>query len=126
MNLSEVFKDKQYVNLDTVRKNGQSMKTPVWFVMDGDTMYVRTGADSGKVKRIRNNGNIQIAPCQMNGTPTGDWMPAFAREIHDEEISRKVDGWLGKKYGLMKFLFQISSKIQKLSESILEITERKD
>lgn len=124
MSQFSVLKEQKYINLETLRKNGQSVRTPVWFVLDGDTVYVRTGANSGKVKRICNYGNIQIAPCEVNGTPTGDWMPVIAREIHDDEISRKVDGWLGKKYGLMKFLFQMSSKIRKLPETIVEIKER--
>ena len=49
----EQFKDKKYLNLETYRKNGQVMPTPVWFVQDGEVFYVRTGANSGKVKRIR-------------------------------------------------------------------------
>jgi PPOX class probable F420-dependent enzyme len=45
---------QQYINLETFRKNGVGVKTSVWFVQDGDTIYVRTVANSGKVKRIRN------------------------------------------------------------------------
>jgi hypothetical protein len=27
---------QQYLNIETFRKNGQGVKTPVWFVEDGD------------------------------------------------------------------------------------------
>ena len=76
------FQKQKYLNLETFRKNGESMKTPVWFVQDGETIYVQTVANSGKVKRIRNNGRVNIAPCKMDGTPAGTWVPANARRDH--------------------------------------------
>jgi uncharacterized protein len=124
MSLNTVFKNQKYVCLDTVRKNGQSMKTPVWFVLDNDILYVRTEANSGKVKRIRNNGQIMIAPCTGSGTPTGEWLPATAREVSSDELSRTVDQMLGKKYGLAKILFQIITTIRGRKDTILEIKER--
>ena len=69
---------QQYLNLETFRRNGASMKTPVWFVRDGDMLFVRTIANSGKVKRIRNNELVNIAPCKVDGTLLGDWIPAYA------------------------------------------------
>ena len=84
------------------------VKTPVWFVQDGDTLFVRTVANSGKVKRIRNNAQVNIAPCKMDGALLGDWVQAIAREVKDQEIDRKVDQLLGKKYGLMKTIFTLA------------------
>lgn len=124
MSSFDILKNHKYINLETIRKNGDLVKTPVWFVQNGDTLYVRTGADSGKVKRIRNNGNIRIAPCKVDGALLGEWMPVLAREIHDEDLSRSLDRWLGKKYGLMKVFFQVMSIFQKRDETILAITER--
>jgi uncharacterized protein len=112
---------QQYLNIETFRKTGVGVKTPVWFVQDGDTIFVRTVADSGKVKRIRNNGQVKIAPCKQDGTPVGDWMPAMAREIKDSEIDRKVDRMLDKKYGLMKKMFALASAMQKRKNTILEL-----
>jgi len=54
----EQFKDQNYLNLQTYRKNGEAIATPVWFVQDGDKFYVRTIAGSGKVKRIHNNAKV--------------------------------------------------------------------
>ena len=56
------FQKQKYLNLETFRKSGESMRTPVWFVQDGESLYVHTVANSGKVKRIRNNGRVNIAP----------------------------------------------------------------
>jgi PPOX class probable F420-dependent enzyme len=104
-NKDKCFEKQKYLNLETFRKSGAGVKTPVWFVQDGEALFVRTGANSGKVKRIRNNGRVNIAPCKMNGGLLGDWVPAIAREVTDEEIDLKVDRLLDKKYGLLKKLF---------------------
>ncbi len=115
------FDHQQYLNIETFRKNGNGVKTPVWFVEDGGTLFVRTGATSGKVKRIRNNPHVQIAPCKMDGALLSDWIEASARLVSDPEIDRKVDRLLGKKYGLMKSLFGLASSIQGRKYTILEV-----
>jgi PPOX class probable F420-dependent enzyme len=115
------FNKQKYLNLETFRRSGESMKTPVWFVQEDETMYVQTMANCGKVKRIRNNERVNIVPCKMDGTPTGVWVPATAREITEVEISKKVNHLLDKKYGLMKKMFALGSARQKRQDTILEI-----
>jgi PPOX class probable F420-dependent enzyme len=70
------FEKQQYLNLETLRHNGQTVKTPVWFAQDGETLHVWTFAAAGKIKRIRNHGNVRIAPSTVSGEPTGPWMNA--------------------------------------------------
>jgi uncharacterized protein len=115
------FDHQQYLNLETFRKNGAGVKTPVWFVADGATLFVRTMANSGKVKRVRNHPMVNIAPCKMDGTPLGDWMEASARESSDRDLERKVDRLLAQKYGLMKTLFGLASTLQGRKSTILEM-----
>jgi len=115
---------QQYLNLETVRKNGLTVRTPVWFVQDGETVYIRTVANSGKVKRIRNNGLVNMAPCKMDGAPLGEWFPAVAREVKDEDIAQKVDHLLDQKYGLMKKVFGLASRLQGRQDTILEVKAR--
>ena len=121
MNSLEQFFKKKYLNLETFHKNGKSVRTPVWFVPDGETIFINTGANSGKVKRIRNNGRVNIAPCKMDGTPTGTWVPADARDISDAEVSKKVNRLLDWKYGLMRKMFSLGSARQGRQDTILEI-----
>ncbi len=121
MNLPQTFDHQSYLNLETFRKNGMGVKTPVWFVQDGDILFIRTIANSGKVKRICNHPQVHIAPCKMDGTLLGDWIEASAREVNNQEIDRKVDRLLGKKYGLMKSLFGLASSIQGRKNTIIEI-----
>ncbi len=121
MNTLDQFSKNKYLNLETFRKNGESMKTPVWFTQEGETIYVLTVANSGKVKRIRNSGRVNITPCKMNGAPTGAWVPANAKEITDVKIAQKVDCLLDKKYGLMKKLFTDRAAREGRKDTILEI-----
>ncbi len=95
---------EKYINLETYRKSGQGVRTPVWFVEmingDGSVLYVRTSDDTGKYKRVRNNPSVQIAPCNMRGSVKGNWVKGEAR-IADEEEKIKVFKMLEKKYGIM-------------------------
>jgi hypothetical protein len=118
------FEKQKYLNLETFRKSGEGVKTPVWFVQDGDVLFVRTITDSGKVKRIRNNSLVNIAPCRMDGALLGDWIQAEAREVLDQEVDHKVDKLLGKKYGLMKKIFSMTSSREGRKNTILELKVR--
>ncbi len=117
----EQFKKKKYLNLESFRRNGESMKTPVWFVQDDETLYVQTMANSAKVKRIRNNGSVNSSPCKMDGTSTGAWVPANAREVTGSEIVKKMNRLLEKKYGLIKKMFALQASLQGRQDTILEI-----
>jgi PPOX class probable F420-dependent enzyme len=123
MSFHKTFENHQYLNLETFRKNGNGVKTPVWFVQDGDALFVRTIANSGKVKRIRNHQQVHIAPCKMDGALLGNWIEASALLVSDPEIDLKIDHLLGKKYGLMKSLFGLASSIQGRKNTIIEIKE---
>jgi len=95
---------EKYINLETYRKNGRGVRTPVWFVEsssgDGSILYVRTSDDTGKYKRIRNNPSVQIAPCDMRGSVKGKWIKGEAR-IASEEEKLKAFKMLEKKYGII-------------------------
>jgi PPOX class probable F420-dependent enzyme len=120
-NKYKCFEKQKYLNLETFRKSGVGVKTPVWFVQDGEVLFVRTASDSGKVKRIRNNARVNIAPCKMDGALSGDWIPAVAREENDPDIDRKVDKLLDRKYGLMKKLFSLAGGSNGRKYAILEM-----
>lgn len=95
---------EKYINLETYRKNGRGVRTPVWFVEsssdDGSILYVRTSDDTGKYKRIRNNPSVQVAPCDMRGSVKGKWVKGEAR-IASEEEKLKAFKMLEKKYGII-------------------------
>jgi len=101
------FDKQDFLSLETRRKDGTHVATPVWFAPSGgqgQVFYVHTQADSGKVKRIRNNGNVRIMPCGRRGQPLGDWVSATAVILPQADGSR-IDTLMQHKYGLMWRLF---------------------
>jgi PPOX class probable F420-dependent enzyme len=93
------FDDHKYLSLETFRKNGDGVKTSVWFVLHQGVLYVYTEADSGKVKRIRNNARVRVALCTMRGRITGPWVDGAASIIHGDERGI-ADRLLDRKYFL--------------------------
>lgn len=86
------FASHKYLNLETFRKSGEVVRTPVWFApaigaQGLRTLYVYTIGNSGKVKRIRNNPRVRIAPCDARGKLRGDWVDAHAEILHGEEAA---------------------------------------
>jgi PPOX class probable F420-dependent enzyme len=92
------FEGKQCINLETYRKTGQPVATPVWFTIDGNRLFVVTKSDTGKVKRLRNNEAVRVMPCGMRGEPKGEWVGAKARFATPEETETALKQ-RSKKYG---------------------------
>ena len=72
MTLADEIVRSRYVNLTTYRKDGTPVTTPVWHVPRGAELWIVTEAGSGKVKRIRNNPEVLVAPCSLRGTVAPD------------------------------------------------------
>ena len=102
MELLDQLKQHKYLNLETFRKNGEGVKTPVWFAQEGDILFVQTATNTGKVKRIRNDEHVNVASCTMNGKLVGRWVPAQARFVKDPEVVSKANLLLNKKYDFLK------------------------
>jgi uncharacterized protein len=94
------FRDKKYISLETYKKNGEAVRTPVWFIDEGEELLIRTDSNAGKAKRIRKNPNVRVTPCSMRGTVNGDWVDGTARFADDATVER-IQGLIKKKYGLM-------------------------
>jgi uncharacterized protein len=93
-----LLQEHKYINLETYKRNGTPVQTPVWFVIDNEQVFVMTTESTGKVKRIRNNPNVRIMPCGMRGESKGDWMQAVARFADNNETEKAIT-LRNKKYG---------------------------
>ena len=105
------FERQSYLNLETFKRSGLGVKTPVWFVQDGPSLYVRTGAESGKVKRVRNNGRVRVVVSDAMGAPRGEWLEGTARLVEAEEADR-ASRLAARKYGAMKIGFDLMNRLQ--------------
>lgn len=100
---------KKYIALETFKKNNQPVKTPVWFVIHNGMIYVITRDKTGKVKRLKNNSNVRIAPCTLFGKVIGDWGAGNAKFVTDEEFKKALE-LRKRKYGVMDTIARFASR----------------
>ena len=98
-NKFEQFYNQKYINLETYKKDGTSIRTPVWFVIDDDLIYVITRDSTGKVKRLKNNQDVQIVSCSFKGEPKNEWIKGKAEKITGKEADIAIK-LRKKKYGM--------------------------
>ncbi|GII56554.1 PPOX class F420-dependent oxidoreductase [Planotetraspora thailandica] len=103
--LNEIIRGR-HISLTTFRRNGRAVPTPVGFVVDGDELFVLTARDSGKVKRIRNNTSVVVAPCDgrgriAEGAPSAE---ATARLL-DETQTARVRRLMSRRYPAARLVF---------------------
>jgi PPOX class probable F420-dependent enzyme len=98
----EQFAEVRHLNLETYRKSGEGVRTPLWFVESGGKLYVRTPKTTGKVKRLRNNPRVRFAPCDRSGNPLGEWVEGEAGFVGDEAKAHEINERVKRKYGLLK------------------------
>ena len=106
--LNEIESEK-YISLETYKKNNQLVRTPVWFVIKNDLVYVVTRDQTGKVKRLRNNQQVKIATCTIRGKVTGQWMSGTAKILTEKE-TQDIVKWRDEKYGFMAKIAKFLSK----------------
>ncbi len=91
----------EFILLTTYRKNGVAVPTTVWFAYDQGKIYITTGKNAGKTKRVRNNGRVQITPSDRVGHLLGEpEVQGQAREVTTDERTY-ARTTLAQKYGEM-------------------------
>jgi PPOX class probable F420-dependent enzyme len=119
--------DKAFVSLTTFRKNGERISSPVWIARDEGALIVLTPEESGKVKRIRNNGQVEIRPSSRMGKVADGSEPVsgIAEVVIDAPTTARLTRVIQKKYGLeyhvTMFIERIAARRQK-PRVILRIT----
>jgi hypothetical protein len=120
----------KYLNLATYRRNGQEVRTPVWFAGADPLYYLFSAGDAGKVKRIRANGRAKVVSCDVRGGITGDWFEASARLLDDASEIQHAYRALRRKYGWQMRLTDVASRLTgryaKRQLIALELAEQED
>ena len=65
------YQNTSILTLKRIGRMALELRTPIWFMVNQGLIYFRTDAKSGKVKRIRNNPHVRIAPCNIGGNVEG-------------------------------------------------------
>lgn len=103
---SETFARFKYCQLVTFRRNGTPMPTPVWFAVRDGRLLVKTETPSGKVKRIRNDARVEVAPCTLRGRLRGAFVAGRARLLAAEE-EPAAEAVLRRRYGVGRKIFAL-------------------
>ncbi len=97
----------RYVALETYRRDGQTVRTPVWVVALDGRLYVTTTSSSGKAKRLRRDPRCGFAACDLRGRKTlGPWCDGTVRPVSDPLRSAEVERLFRRKYTWQYFLFE--------------------
>ena len=113
------FRGKKYLNLETYRKSGAAVRTPLWFAEEEGVLYVYSLDDSGKVKRLRNNPRVRVVPSDIKGNPKGEWVEARA-EILDAAGAARGHRLLRQKYW-MRRLFDLLGRLKGRRHAVMAI-----
>jgi uncharacterized protein len=119
---------QKYLSLETFKKSGDGVKTPVWFAAEPSVnldsndakLYVYTIGVSGKVKRIRNNPRARIAPCDMRGHVIGEWLDARVEIVTGVEADYGTQ-LLNKKYFPWKQILAFFASFSRRGRTVMVI-----
>jgi PPOX class probable F420-dependent enzyme len=103
----------RYLSLGTQKRDGSYVSTPVWFAVDktGSIYYVFSAKDAGKVKRLKNFSNANIAPCTVSGKTSVNAIPVTATLIGDDRETENAHQLLVKKYRWQMRILNLLSRL---------------
>jgi PPOX class probable F420-dependent enzyme len=111
----------KYALLITYRRDGTGVPTPIWFGLKDGKAYIHTEPRTAKVRRIRANPRVRMAPCTMRGKPLGPAAEGRARVLPPEE-----DAWaeeaIQANYGLARRIYEKPLTSSSLDWVYLEIS----
>jgi PPOX class probable F420-dependent enzyme len=88
------------VLLETRKRDGSWVGTPINLASADGHVYFRTWNTSGKAKRLRNFPDARVAPSTMSGKPTGDAVTIHTRLLDGDEAERARTA-INKRFPLM-------------------------
>lgn len=102
------LKEERYISLTTFKRDGTPVATPVWVAGQNGHLLVHTAAGSWKVKRIRRDSHVQVAPCSATGKVRAEGVEGEARILADTALVEELEA---RKYGLMYRAVRVFSAI---------------
>ena len=116
------FTAVKVVQLQTRKRDGTWVDTPVNLVVDGDRAYFRTPGKASKNKRLRNFSEVRIRPCSWSGKPTGEPAQATARLLSGQE-SQAAGALIDKKFPILqRFAVRLAHKLLRTPTLHYELT----
>ncbi|HEX6619301.1 MAG TPA: PPOX class F420-dependent oxidoreductase [Solirubrobacteraceae bacterium] len=88
----------RYLSVTSFKRDGTGVTTPVWFVSDAGRLFALTDLHSGKVKRIRRDPRVLVAPCRAGGKLRSEPLPARAEVLTATDELERVQRLLIERY----------------------------
>jgi uncharacterized protein len=110
MSLAQLGK-QQVVSLETYKKSGDPVRSPVLVVEQDGLLFIRSHSDSWKVKRIRRNPNVRLAPSSWRGKVRGDWVRGEAHVVEGNDAKRALH-LFNKKYGFLAAILNFFNRLR--------------
>ena len=102
----EHLRGHKYCVLVTYKRSGEAVPTPVWFGLGEGKLYVRSEADGAKVKRIRNDPRVRVAPSTVRGKPLGPPAEGRARVLAQAGEEQGAEAALQANYGIGRKVYE--------------------
>ena len=99
MDSADAFTNQKYLRLETHKTNGEAVRTVVWFTMENGIFYFHSPHKTWKLKRIRKNPVVRIAPSKFRGEILGRWFDGKAKLVPEPE-ARRIFPLINRRYGL--------------------------
>lgn len=117
------FADEKVVLLQTRKRDGTWVDTPVNIAVQGNVAFFRTYAKASKNKRLRNFADVRFRPCTWRGKPTGPPVEATARLLSADE-SAGAAALIERKYQLLQgFFVPLSHRAMRTKTLHYELTD---
>ena len=88
----------RYLSLTSFKADGTGVVTPLWFVSDGERLFALTDLNSAKVRRMRHDPRVLVAPCRASGKLRGEPLPARAEVLTESADLERVHKLLTERY----------------------------
>jgi uncharacterized protein len=87
--------------LQTRKRDGRWVTTPVNPLVEDDTVFFRTWHTSGKARRLRNFSEVRFAPSTFRGRPTGPWLRGHATQLDGDDAAHAA-ALINRRYPLLQ------------------------
>ena len=115
--MSTPLDNERYISLETFKKDGNGVKTPVWAAPLDGKLVVFSEASAFKIKRLRRDTRFRAAGCDMRGKVHGAWHEGKGRIVEDPIEIQRMLAALGQKYGwqmgIGNFLARLTGRLAK-------------
>jgi uncharacterized protein len=120
--LLDRFIEQRTVLLSSFRRDGRPVGTPVNIAVEDDHAFVRSFDAAWKVKRMRRNPLVEVAPSTFAGKPQGPPTRFRARQLEGAEAAHAAELIEAKHPILQGILVPLGHRVKRVRTLHFELT----